>query len=231
MKPEPYDQVRDDRAADTTEHRIRQVRSEFTDEERLERARRLDEHRERATYRLLANATRAFLIVETEGTEIVDVVERADDRQSATGFLLQCARPPRFDLLCRTPDGSYRFASYTMPDVGEDNLTQLNRTGAGVALCNAAIYVPKSDWESATVKAANERIQQAYDALNLAAQVARVKELRRARYLLEAAESVLSAFSLPGRGGLWCHSRVHWMQQTPVDSKNSRGGRLNGRGP
>lgn len=199
MKPELYEQVREDRAADTTEERIQ---SEAYDQlrDRAWTCQRCGAGIDRkgfceycgapagATMPVLSNEKRAFLIVETEGTEIVDIVERADDRQSAIGFLLQCDRPT-VDLLCRAPDGSYRFASYLMPDP----LTQLNRSRAAMTLCNAAIYVLKSDWDGATVKAANERIQRAYDELNLAAQVARVKQLRRARYLLEAAESVLSA--------------------------------------
>jgi len=140
----------------------------------------------------LSQETANFLIVETEGTSTLAVVERADDWQSAIGYLLQCERPT-VDLLRRTPDGRYRFSSYVMPEASDDNVTQLNRTRAGMTLCNAAIYVLRSDGDGATVEGANDKLQRAYDALGAAALKARLWELRKARQLLEAAESVLSA--------------------------------------
>jgi hypothetical protein len=103
MKPEPYDILRDDRAA--AEEQIQQVRSEFTDEGRLERLGRL---------------------------------------------------------------------GYSKPQWPDDTASAL------LTLCDAGLYVLRSDWDERTVKGANEILQRTHDSI-------------QARQLLEAAESVLSA--------------------------------------
>ena len=135
MKPEPYDQLRDDRGVSPEE---------------------------------LADTTKGARCL--ENPYLCRACGAAIDRK---GICEQCGIPAAKADLERL-ERAGRLGLHTKESWPDDTLTAL------LTLCDAGLYVLRSDWDGRTVKGANEILQRAHDSI-------------QARELLEAAESVLTA--------------------------------------